>query len=164
MNLRPYTPSDKTTCLAIFQANTPQFFAVHEQAEFADFLDRQPCPYFVVEQNDEIVGCGGYFVHEPKRIVGLTWGMVRQELHQRGIGKYLLLARLHDVCNQNVIDDDHPMTVLMDTSQHSKGFFEKFGFVVTHFTENGYAPGLHRYELALTLHTEGCTEIAKSLP
>ena len=163
MNIRPYTTADQTACLSIFQGNTPHFFAVHEAAEFADFLNRLPCPYFVIERDGDMVACGGYFEHLPQRIVGLAWGMVRRDLHHQGIGTYLLLGRLHDVCTRFAVDDDNPVTVLMDTSQHSKGFFESIGFVVTHFTENGYTDGLHRYELTLTLDSTRRAEIAAAL-
>lgn len=160
---RPYTSADKAACLAIFWGNTPPFFGENEAVDFDDFLDRQPCPYFVIEQDGEIVACGGYFVDEATRTAGLAWGMVRRDLHQQGIGKYLLFYRLYHIGTKYAGDDDHPFTVLMDTSQHTRGFFEQVGFVVTSLTENGYAPGLHRLELTLTLDATRRAEIAAAL-
>jgi hypothetical protein len=62
MKLRSYTPADKEACLAIFDSNTPPYFAKHERPEFAAFLDESRDPYFVVEaSNGQIIGCGGYF-------------------------------------------------------------------------------------------------------
>jgi ribosomal protein S18 acetylase RimI-like enzyme len=39
--------------------------------------------------------------------------------------------------------------VQIDTSQRSKGFFEKHGFEAKNVTENYYAPGLHRVDMEL---------------
>ena len=48
MHLRPYQPADFEQCLTIFDSNTPPYFAPHERAEFAEFLQQITDPYFVV--------------------------------------------------------------------------------------------------------------------
>ena len=39
--------------------------------------------------------------------------------------------------------------VQIDTSQHSQGFFERYGFQVKAITENYFAVGLHRVDMQL---------------
>jgi len=72
--------------------------------------------------------------------------MVAGDLHRQGVGRFLLIGRLYELSK-------HPIAklVFINTSQHSRGFFEREGFVVKAETLDGYAPGLHRYDLELTL-------------
>jgi hypothetical protein len=152
--LRPYAAADRQACLDLFASNTPQFFEAHEQPEFAAFLDRLPCPFFVVEDGGEIVGCGGYAPERGR----LVWGMIGSGLHRQGLGRFLLLARLDHWYRQH-----GPSRVTLSTSQHSHGFFLREGFVVTEVTPDGFAPGLDRYDVELTLDDERHREIARRL-
>jgi hypothetical protein len=38
--------------------------------------------------------------------------------------------------------------VRINTSQHTRAFFERFGFVVTEVEQEGFGPGLHRYAMS----------------
>ena len=56
---RPYDPKDQAACLALFDANTPRFFAPSERPEFASHL--QSCgdpdtPYMVLIENGALRG------------------------------------------------------------------------------------------------------------
>ena len=42
-------------------------------------------------------------------------------------------------------------TARLDTSQHTRGFFERWGFTAASVTPNGYGPGLDRIEMRITL-------------
>jgi N-acetylglutamate synthase-like GNAT family acetyltransferase len=146
MNYRPYTKADYEKCLEIFRSNTPDFFGTHEEPDFVDFLERLPCQFFVIEIENEIVGCGGFFIDEEKRSASLCYGMVARKHHKHGLGKYLLLKRLDTISR-----DPNAERILLDTSQYSKGFFEKLGFVVHEIIQDGYFAGLHRHEMELKL-------------
>jgi hypothetical protein len=142
--LREYTPADRDACLAVFASNTPTYFREHEQAHFADFLDRMPCPYFVVEdEGGRVIGCGGY---APQRGT-LCYGMVSRPLHHQGAGRFLLRERLRHWYNAH-----GPSLVRVNTSQHASGFFERAGFVTTRVVPDGHAPGLDRHEMELRLN------------
>ncbi len=80
--------AEKEACLAIFNSNTPPFFAPHEREEFAQFLDTLSGPYFVVEHNGQVIGCGGFFLIPNTPAVVLTWGMVAG----RGMARALAAA------------------------------------------------------------------------
>ena len=158
MIFRAYQPRDYDACLALFQGNTPDFFAENEVAEYADFLERMPCPYFVVEDSGAVVGCGGIVIDEQEHRAGLAWGLVDRQRHRQGIGRYLLLARIDWLVRQH-----HEIaTVELDTSQHSYGFFAKEGFVTTKITENWYAQGMHRYDMRLKLDGEQRSRITQT--
>jgi ribosomal protein S18 acetylase RimI-like enzyme len=125
--------------------NTPEFFAEEEIAEFERFLADPPGCYLVVlDERDGVVACGGYDVDADTGVAVLTWGMVRRELHRTGIGSLLLRERL-----DRIAASPRARRVRLDTSQHSRPFFERFGFVVTSHTRDGYARGLDRYDMVL---------------
>lgn len=147
LNIRPYTPADFEACLACFKTNVPVAFTVEEEAFFSDFLRNrvevspQELPYYVLLRDDEVIGCGGLGLNE-NDTVSLTWGLVRQDLHRKGYGKKLLEHRL-----QQSREMFPGKKLRLDTSQHAVGFFEKYGFKTLTFTPDGYAPGLHRYDM-----------------
>lgn len=150
MRLRAYQADDRDGCLALFASNVPKFFAPHERAEFVEFLETGTDPYFVViDDQGQIIGCGGYFVNRERASAGLTWGMVANAQHRQGVGRFLLRARLQQICQEPDVQ-----RVLLNTSQHTYGFFEKVGFVVESMVENGFAEGLHEYKMVLVLTAE----------
>lgn len=143
---RPYQPHDREACLAVFRSNVPRYFAPHEEAEFAEFLDELPCTYFVLEAAGEVLGCGGYYVAPGRGEGGLCWGMVHRRHHGGGLGRRLLLERLY-----RLVQHPEVAFIRLDTSQHTCGFFEKLGFATIKTESNGYAPGLDRYDMQLWL-------------
>ena len=158
MRIRAYTPEDKAACLAIFDGNAAKFFADHERAEFATFLDEDADLYFVMEHDTGVIACGGFFVIPNTPVAILTWGMVAREQHAWGIGRLLLLTRLQRLC-----EDPSVAVVKLQTSQHTCGFFEKVGFKTEKITENGYGAGLDRYDMTLVLDPARCQSIAEEL-
>jgi [ribosomal protein S18]-alanine N-acetyltransferase len=155
MNIRPYKLADREACIELFKGNMPKYFSISELPEFELWLDAQETKkeqhsdtrneqYFVVEIMDEIVGCGGYARINPDE-VGLTWGMVSQALHGKGIGKVFLEYRLDAIKSWF-----SSASVILDTTQLSYGFFERLGFKVIDITKDFYGQGLDRYDMKLT--------------
>lgn len=144
----PYESADKIGCLNVFDTNVPKFFAEDERAVFSDFLDGPVLKrhYLVLRIQDEVVACGGLKVLETGKSAFLSWGMVAQPYHGKGIGRVLTEARLHLARQTTGIKK-----VTLNTSQHTKGFYEKFGFVPVKLTRNGYGPSLDRWDMALHL-------------
>lgn len=146
---RPYSPGDQAACLQIFDSNTPKFLAPEERAEFVEFLSSaggDDCPHLVLVQNGVIVACGGLFLRAEKHQAALSWGMVDRPLHKQRLGARLTTARIDLARNTTGIDE-----LTLSTSQHTYGFYERFGFIVTKITQNHFAPGLHCYDMALRL-------------
>lgn len=147
MRVRAYTPADRDACLAVFDGNVPAFFVTQERAAFADFLDALPGPYLVVEDGDgAIVGCGGWAVVPETRTADLCWGMVARGRHGTGLGRLLLDARMDGIRADAGAD-----AVALNTSQHTRGFYERRGFVTERVVPDGFAPGLDRCDMRLVL-------------
>ncbi|MBW9090582.1 GNAT family N-acetyltransferase [Rhizobium wenxiniae] len=145
---RAYCIEDRLACLAVFDSNVPHFFALQERSDYIEFLGSEVLqrPYLVVQDGKKIIGCGGLNVIAAKNTAFLSWGMVARKYHGMGVGRFLAQARL-DLARSI----PQVQTVTLNTSQHTKGFYEKFGFVSTGVTPDGYAPGLDRWDMILKL-------------
>ncbi len=143
---RPYSIEDRPACLAVFDTNTPRFFAPQERAQYSEFLTSVVLerPYLVLQDGGEIIGCGGLKVLPDQKTAFLSWGMVASHYHGKGIGRLLAEARLDLARSIPQVE-----TITLNTSQHTKGFYEKFGFIATTITPDGYAPGLDRWDMIL---------------
>jgi GNAT superfamily N-acetyltransferase len=156
MKFRQYAPTDRDACLALFDSNVPEFFLESERDEFLGGIDHENVrTYFVVEDDrGQVVACGGYLLDEANGAVWITWGMVARNLQRQGIGTFLLASRLARLCELGFVKVVH-----LDTTQHSRGFYERHGFVAERFVENGYGPGMHRIDLILRLTAERCRSV-----
>lgn len=152
MLLRPYQPADRTECLRLFRSNMPKYFTVQEEADFGQWLDQMegkiPTPpgdvvhYYVVEEAGRLHACGGWGIRAGEQHATLIWGMVDNARHGEGIGQALTGHRLA------AAEAAYPgWPIRIDTSQHTAAFYARFGFAVQRITEDGYAPGLHRWDM-----------------
>lgn len=122
MDIRPYQPQDLEACLRLFDSNLPQHFAAHERPLFEAFLRSPLGSYFVIEKDGELLGCGGFAFESEPGLVSLTWGMVRQDLHRNGLGRFLLFYRLKEIGKLPGVS-----LVRLRTMPHIVPFFEKAG-------------------------------------
>ncbi|MBI5384713.1 MAG: GNAT family N-acetyltransferase [Verrucomicrobia bacterium] len=147
MRVRDYSPGDLAACLAVFESNVPEFFHPAEREGFAAFLAALPGPYVVVEdETGALVACGGYAVAPGTATADLCWGMVSRPYHHSGLGRLLLDARLGRIAAHPGLRD-----VALRTSQLTRGFYERRGFVTEQVLPNGIAPGLDRCDMRLRL-------------
>lgn len=153
MLIRPYTLDDRQACIEIFKSNMPVFFAPHELGDFEDWLTAKDHAeiayksneseyYYVVEMENTIVGCGGFYIPQNGGEARMAWGMVENSLHKKGIGRQFLEFRINQI---RLINPE--IGIALDTTQHSYRFFEKLGFKVTKIQKDAYAPGLDRYDM-----------------
>jgi len=145
---RTYRPEDMAGCLALFDSNTPRFFDESEREGFVGFLQDQALrwPYQVIEREGRIVGCGGHAVEADGVSVALCWGMVDQTMHGQGLGRVLTQARITAARATPGI-----RRVILNTSQHTQGFYARFGFEIEQVTPDGFAPGIDRWDMVLKL-------------
>lgn len=154
MLIRPYESSDYDACIVAFESNMPKYFLPQELPDFTNWLDKYQnggpyhvegeAAYFVIEEDGLLIACGGVFIEPQNNLAGMVWGMVDNRLHKRGIGKKFLLFRIEYIRNHCP-----SCRIKLDTTQHSYPFFEKYGFSIVKYTENGYAEGMHRYDMLL---------------
>lgn len=153
ITIRPYQSNDHNSCIDIFKSNLPLYFAPHEEDYLINWLkgfdeNRLVYPsnlaehFYVAEINNNVIACGGFYIPQNSNKANMTWGMVHNHHHKQGIGKQLLVHRI------NIIKQQYPNNfITLDTSQHTYAFFQKLGFTITKITQNGYGPGLDRYDM-----------------
>lgn len=143
-----YHSVDFESCLAIFDSNSPNYFSSAEKQEFEAFLLDLPGPYLIVKhQKFGIVGCGGYAFNQKYKSADLCWGMVHSDFHKQGFGDALLQYRLACIKANPEIK-----AINLKTSQLTNHFFQKVDFETLNVVKDGFASGLHRYDMQLYLH------------
>lgn len=137
MNIRPYELTDLEAVVEIFRSNIPKYFGPAEEPGLRNFLqDERGDDYYVVEVDGDVVGCGGIALNED-RTVSLCWGMIREDHLGTGLGKALTEFRI------GLSADKYPgLPMVISTSQHTQGFYEKLGFRLTEHTPDGFGPGI----------------------
>lgn len=142
ITIHPYLSTYKESCLEIFKSNMPQYFLANELEDFSQWLDDKALDgrYYIGMHDNSVVACGGYFYDPKKQKAGLSWGMVHANLHGTGIGSLLTTYRI-----QKMMQEFPHSIHMMDTSQHTYQFYQKFGFVVRKIIPNGFGNGMDQY-------------------
>jgi [ribosomal protein S18]-alanine N-acetyltransferase len=150
--IRPYEIKDRAACINAFKTNIPLFFTESEITDFENFLIRMEnletdkhyknTHYYVFLLEDKIIGCGGFGNKENTENMSLAWGLIDNAYHKKGFGKAFLKYRLEQI---KLLYPN--TTIVLDTTQHSFSFFEKFGFVTAKITNDFYEKGMHRYDM-----------------
>lgn len=122
--------------LEIFRLNVPFFFDVKEVRDIEEYLDRHHGTYFVVAENGEIIGAGGY--HFPDDSTGrLSWIFFDPGYRGRGMGGLLVHRCLAEIRkNKNVT------RIVVETSQLTFRFFQTFGLAVEKIERDYWGKGL----------------------
>lgn len=136
VSFRPYTPEDIDAVAGVFRSNIPKYFGPGEEQGLRDFLAEYSNDYYVLLLDGEIVGSGGIALN-PQQTVSLCWGMVRKDHIGTGLGRELTEFRI-----QKAREKFGELPLVIDTSQHTEGFYNKFGFVTWERVPDGYGPGL----------------------
>lgn len=139
--IRPYELTDKAACLEVFESNIPDFFDASEREMLSIFLDDPKGRYFVVEQDNTVIGSGG-FVREEQGQARFTWGMVHCDHHGDGLGRLLAEYRL-----QAIVETDEFSEAELFTTPKVAPFFAKFGFVTRNVITDGFAPGMDQVQM-----------------
>ncbi|MDD2983332.1 MAG: GNAT family N-acetyltransferase [Crocinitomicaceae bacterium] len=142
MLIRKFNSSDKNALLEVLRSNTPKFFALSEEKDFNDYLEREIEDYFVVEEDGKILACGGinYFPKEEK--ARISWDMVDPKSQGKGIGGNLMEHRIQLLKNTADIN-----FIEVRTSQHTSLFYEKMGFELVLVVKDYWAEGFDLYEM-----------------
>ena len=144
VSIRRYDMSYRDRMLAIFDANTPAFFAANERMDFARYLDENAVRYEVCEQDGRIVA--GFAV-APGTMgrAHLNWILVDPTAQGGGIGNAMM-----DAARQRARDQGAAILDIA-ASQHSAPFFLRHGAHALGRTDNGWGPDMHRIDMELPL-------------
>ena len=144
ISFRPWRHADRESCLSIFDANCPDFFAPNERSDYASFLDGAPVGYEVCIATGRIVGAFGLISHADEG-VHLNWIMIDPRSQGMGIGSAIMqrVLSLASASGQSTID--------IAASHKSAAFFARFGAVARTRTPDGWGPGMDRVDMTLSV-------------
>ncbi len=141
---RPYEPRDQRRCVAMFDANTPEFFSPNERVDYLAYLDGGAAGYRVCEEKGRVVGAFG-LSQAAAQTRELNWILIDPGTQGQGIGSRMLERVVEDCRGSDT-------TILRIAASHrSAPFFERFGATVVRTTENGWGPGMHRVDMRLDI-------------
>ncbi len=147
--VRSYGAEDLESVIEIFRSNIPKYFRPVEEAGLREYLAANPDEYFVMLLGDDVIGCGGIGLNPgDDPTVSLCWGMVRNDHLGRGFGKQLTTMRI-----QKAREVYGPLPLVTSTSQHTSGFYERYGFRIVEHIVDGFAPGIDKCNMRLDLRT-----------
>ena len=142
--IRAFNTSDKPAIFRIFMLNTPDYFAVEEKKDFEAFLDEHAKTYFVVEENNKIVGCGGYHFEERKTEGRISWDLFHPDYRGKGFGRQLVSHCLEAIRKESAVKK-----ISVWTSQLAFQFYERFGFKTKEIKKDYWGKGLDLYRMEM---------------
>ena len=148
-DFREYRASDRERCLAIFDSNTPRFFAPNERQDYVDFLAAVPSAYEVCVLRDHVVGAFGVTGSKstPRGdAVRLQWILVDPTAQGQGVGRAVMERVLEAA---RLILGRAGGHVDIAASHLSAPFFVRFGAVEIARIENGWGPEMHRVDMEM---------------
>ncbi|QAY57531.1 N-acetyltransferase [Hahella sp. KA22] len=147
MEIKLYSVIHKQDCLRIFDSNLDKYFAPHEKEQFDEFLDSVTQAddnlYYVALLDGLLVGCGGLRLYQDT--VYLSWGMLTRTKHKTGLGEKLLQHRLEQATRLH-----HGKEIVIETSQHTQGFFARYGFAIEKSEIDGFGEGIDKVTMRLS--------------
>ncbi len=144
--IRPYNINDKNELINLIKLNTPQYFDKTEQASFNNYLENEIETYFVVVEDDKIIGCGGINYENNSTTGIISWDIIHPNFQGKGIVKKLLLHLISEIKKNQLIK-----IILVRTSQHTDKFYEKGGFKLDFITKDYWAKGFDLYQMKIEL-------------
>jgi N-acetylglutamate synthase-like GNAT family acetyltransferase len=140
-----YQPTLLPEVLKIFRSNMPKYFFDYEEKLLVEQLTNRIFDYYLLKQGNTYIGAGGIGLNADDS-VSLCWGMVHKDFHNKHYGEALLKYRL-----DRIKEKWAGKKIINVTSQHTTGFFEKYGFKIVGIKENGFGLGLHECKMELII-------------
>lgn len=144
--IRPYTPTDKEKLMELLRLNTPAYFAPQEEDDFREYLDHELDQYFVVEDDNEIVGCGGINFAEDRKSVRISWDIIHPAAQGKGWGRKLTQYRIDKIREVPEVE-----TIIVRTTQLVYPFYERAGFELKQVVPDYWAKGFDLYYMEIRL-------------
>jgi len=141
---RDYEKADQAACLAIFDANCPEFFAPNERDDYLLFLDANTPGYKVCTSDQEVKGAYGIYPLGEGAIC-LNWILLDPRAQGLGIGSAIMAEVMKAAQSAGVA------SIQIAASHKSAAFFSRFGAVEIKTTEHGWGKDMHRVDMEISV-------------
>ncbi|MBD8347610.1 GNAT family N-acetyltransferase [Dysgonomonas sp. HGC4] len=142
MIIRKHTDSDRKRIIELLKLNTPEYFSLEEEEDLIDYLDNHADNYYVIEDDNVIVGCGGFNLSEDGETGKISWDIFDPQRQGKGYGSALTKFRI-----QRIKEIEGVKIVSVRTSQLVYPFYEKFGLKLREVVKDYWAEGFDLYRL-----------------
>jgi len=142
LQFRDWSAADDAACLALFDANCPEYFAPNERADYEAFLAEGRAGYRVCTMDGSVVGAWGVFRVDDDASA-LNWILLSPATQGRGIGRAIM-----DEVKATLRARGHARLHIA-ASHRSAPFFAHFGAVERERIPDGWGPGMHRVEMEM---------------
>jgi [ribosomal protein S18]-alanine N-acetyltransferase len=142
MFIREYNRQDDEAIIHLFRLNTPDYFSTTEEESLIDYLENHIERYYVMELNNEVVGCGGFNLADDQKTCKISWDILHPSYQGQGLGTVLLNYRLDQIKAL-----DHIKIIVVRTSQVVYKFYEKAGFKLHEVSKDYWAEGFDLYRM-----------------
>jgi ribosomal-protein-alanine N-acetyltransferase len=140
--IKKYDIKDKPALIALLKLHVPDYFAASEVNEYNHYLEHEIEDYFVVIENNVIIGAGGINYFPKQSLAKIAWDMIHPDHQGKGIGHELLKYRLELIHKNSTIK-----TVMVRTSQVAYQFYQKAGFDLEKIEKDFWAKGFDLYQM-----------------
>lgn len=142
MIIRKHIDSDRKRIMELLKLNTPKYFSPEEEEDLIDYLDNHADNYYVIEDDNVIVGCGGFNLSEDGETGKISWDIFDPQRQGKGYGSALTKLRI-----QRIREIEGVKIVSVRTSQLVYPFYEKFGLELREVVKDYWAEGFDLYRL-----------------
>lgn len=140
--IRKYTPTDTERIIELFRLNTPFYFSPSEEKDLKYYLNSHSENYYLIEENNKILACGGFNLLEDGKVVRVSWDIVQPESHGKGMGTLLVDYRMEIIASLKGVK-----RIEVRTSQLVFKFYERFGFITKEIVPDFWAIGYDLYRM-----------------
>ncbi|MGX7666210.1 GNAT family N-acetyltransferase [Flavobacterium pedocola] len=146
MMIRRYQKEDFNELIALLKRNIPEYFAPEEEADYSDYLTHHLEDYFVVTEDDTIIGAGGINYFPEEKTARISWDAIHPDFHGKGVGRKLTQYRIDLLKNNPEIN-----LIVVRTTQLVYKFYEKMGFQLEKTEKDFWAEGFDLYQMSIRL-------------
>jgi N-acetylglutamate synthase-like GNAT family acetyltransferase len=144
--IRRYETKDKSILIDLLRINTPKYFGIEEEIDFLQYLESEIESYFIIEKNQQIVGCGGINLNLEKHFGIISWGMIHPDFFGQKLGSQLLEYRISFLKNNYNLQK-----IIVRTSQLVFPFYQKHGFELKEIHPGFWSKGIDMYLMEMEL-------------
>jgi ribosomal-protein-alanine N-acetyltransferase len=144
VKIRASCNEDRASVIGLLVANTPSFFHPSEQKDLEDYMENEVEDYYVVEENDEIIGAGGINYFPEEKTARLSWDIVKPEYQGKGAGRMLTHYRI-----DHLRENENVQVIVVRTTQLVYMFYEKMGFELIRIEKDFWAEGFDLYQMEM---------------
>ena len=142
MEIRKFESSDREKVINLLRMNTPDFFSPNEEKDLIYYFDFHADNYYVIENQNNIIGAAGFNLSVDGKTVHLSWDIIHPEYQRKGVGSELTRFRIERIKAIETVQ-----TLAVRTSQLAYKFYEKFGLILRETVRNYWDEGFDLYRM-----------------